>query len=90
VQWNFFEDKDPDEAMEYMDLLAENAQNWDTACTYEALGRTQPHTSSRGMYNLRKDHDLQAKFASLEKSRGTGIEKEWSIKICSRNCVSNL
>jgi len=28
-----FEDKDPDEAMEYMDLLAENAQNWDTTCT---------------------------------------------------------
>ena len=25
-----FKDKDPDEAMEYLDLLAENAQNWDT------------------------------------------------------------
>ncbi|KAL9363796.1 hypothetical protein Peur_041669 [Populus x canadensis] len=25
-----FENKDPDEAMEYLDLLAENAQNWDT------------------------------------------------------------
>jgi len=37
VQWNFFEDKDPDEAMKYMDLLAENTQNWDTACTCEAL-----------------------------------------------------
>jgi hypothetical protein len=24
-----FEDKDPDEAMEYLNLLAENAQNWD-------------------------------------------------------------
>jgi len=31
-----FEDKDPNEAMEYMDLLAENAQNWDTTGTYEA------------------------------------------------------
>ena len=60
-----FEDKDPDEAMKYLDLLAENAQNWDTTCTYEALGKTQPHTSSRGMYNLREHHDLQAKFASL-------------------------
>jgi len=60
-----FEDKDPDEAMEYMDLLAENAQNWDTTGTYEALGKTQPHTSSEGMYNLREDYDLQAKFASL-------------------------
>ncbi|XP_011004861.1 PREDICTED: uncharacterized protein LOC105111246, partial [Populus euphratica] len=60
-----FEDKDPDEAMEYLDLLAENAQNWDTTGTYEAPSKTQPHTSSGGMYNLREDHDLQAKFASL-------------------------
>ena len=31
-----FEDKDPNEAMEYLDLLAENAQNWDTTSIYEA------------------------------------------------------
>lgn len=60
-----FEDKEPDEAIKYMDLLAENTQNWDTASTCEALGRTQPHTSSWGMYNLKEDHDLQVKFASL-------------------------
>jgi hypothetical protein len=60
-----FEDKDPDEAMEYLDLVTENAQNWDTTGTYKALGKTQPHTSSGGMYNLREDHDLQAKFTSL-------------------------
>jgi hypothetical protein len=60
-----FENKDPDEAMEYLDLLAENAQNQDTTGTCEALGKIQPHTSSGGMYNLREDHDLQAKFASL-------------------------
>jgi len=40
-----FKNKDPDEAMEY-DLLAENAQNWDTTSTCEAPGKTQPHTSS--------------------------------------------
>jgi hypothetical protein len=51
--------------MEYLDLLAENAQNWDTIGTCEAPGKTQPHTSSGGMYNLREDHDLQAKFTSL-------------------------
>ncbi|KAL9339081.1 hypothetical protein Peur_068096 [Populus x canadensis] len=49
-----FEDKDPNEAMEYLDLLAENAQNWDTTGTYEAPSKTQPHTSSGGMYNLRE------------------------------------
>jgi len=86
-----FEDKDPNEAMEYLDLLAENAQNWDTTGTYETPSKTQPHTSSGGMYNLREDHDLQAKFTYLaKKSRGTRIKKEWSTKICSRHCVSNL
>jgi hypothetical protein len=42
-----FEDKDPnEEAMESLDLLAENAQNCDTIGTYEAPSKTQPHTSS--------------------------------------------
>jgi len=60
-----FEDKDPNEAMKYLDLLAENAQNWDTISIYEAPSKTKPHISNEGMYNLRKDHNLQAKFASL-------------------------
>jgi hypothetical protein len=57
-----FEDKDPDEAMEYLNLLAENAQNWNTTGTYEAPSKTQPHTSSGGMYNLREDHDLMKEW----------------------------
>jgi hypothetical protein len=60
-----FKDKDPNEAMEYLDLLAENAQNWDTIGTYEAPSKSQPHTCSGCIYNLREDHDLQAKFAYL-------------------------
>ena len=84
-----FKDKKPNK--EYLDLLAENAQNWDTAGTYEAPGKSQPHTSSGGMYNLRKDHDLQAKFASLaRKVEALELKKEWLTKICSRHCVSNL
>jgi hypothetical protein len=38
-----FKDKDPDEVMEYLDLLA---HNWDTIGTCEALGKTQPRTSN--------------------------------------------
>ena len=48
-----------------LNLLAENAQNCDITGTYEAPGKTQPHTSSGGMYNLWEDHDLRAKFVSL-------------------------
>ena len=46
-------------------LLAENAQNWYIIGTCEAPGKTQFHTFSRGMYNLREDNDFQAKFAYL-------------------------
>jgi hypothetical protein len=60
-----FENKDPDEAMEYLKLLAENAQNWDITSTCETSGKTQPHTSNGGMYNFKEDHDLQAEFAYL-------------------------
>jgi hypothetical protein len=76
-----FENKDLDEAMEYLDLLAKNAQNWDTTGNYEALGKTQPHTSSGGMYNLREDHDLQAKFASLaRKVEALELKKSGKLK----------
>ncbi|PON38182.1 hypothetical protein PanWU01x14_314750, partial [Parasponia andersonii] len=60
-----FKDKDPNKAIEYLDLLAENAQNWDTVGTCEAPTKTQPSVSSGGMYNLREDHEFQAKLASL-------------------------
>jgi len=89
-----FEDKDPDKAMEYMDLLAENAQNWDITGTYEAPGKTQPHTSSGDMYNLREDHDLQAKFASLtRKVEALKLKRSGQLKpvqeIVCQICKSN-
>lgn len=66
LMWNrTFEDKDSDETMEYINLLVENAQNWNTTGTYEALGENQSHISSGGIYNLRGDHGFQAKFAFL-------------------------
>ena len=60
-----FKDKGPDEALDYLDLLAENAQNWDTTSSCEAPNKAQTSTSSRGIYNLREDQNLQAKLASL-------------------------
>jgi hypothetical protein len=86
-----FEDKDPNKAMEYLDLLVENAQNWDTTGTHEAPSKTQPHTFSGGMFNLRKDHDLQAKFASLgRKVEALELKKTGQLKIFSRHYVLNL
>ena len=56
-----FKDKDPNEAMDYLKFLTENAQNWDTIGTC----KTQPTTSGGGIYHLKEDDELQAKFASL-------------------------
>jgi len=35
-----FKEKDHNEAIEYLDLPTENAQNWDTTGTYEAPSKT--------------------------------------------------
>ena len=76
-----FENKDPDEAMEYLKLLTENAQNWDITSTCETSGKTQPHTSNGGMYNFKEDHDLQAEFAYLaRKVEALELKKNGQLK----------
>ncbi|KAL3610767.1 hypothetical protein D5086_001787 [Populus alba] len=74
----------------YLDLLAENAQNWDTKGTYEAPSKTQSHTSSGGMYKpYGKIHDLQAKFTSLaRKVEALELKKSGQLKSVQDNCVS--
>jgi len=58
--------------------------------TLQALGKTQPHTSSGGMYNLRKDHGLQAKFASLaRKIEALELKMSGQLKFV-QEIVSNL
>ena len=62
-------------------MLAENAQNQDTIRTYEAPSKTQPLTFNGGIYNLREDHDLQAKFASLSrKVKALEMKKSGQLK----------
>lgn len=62
-----FMNKDPDEAFDYFDLLAENAQSWDTTDT---LDRSKPSTnpSGGGKYHLREDDDLSARVAILARN----------------------
>jgi hypothetical protein len=55
-----------------------------TGGTCEAPGKTQPYTSSGGMYNLREDHDLQAKFASLARKAEASVQ-EIVCQICETN-----
>lgn len=76
-----FEDKDPNEAIEYLDSLAENAQNWDTVGTIEPSTKIQSPTSGGGMYTLKDEHDLQARFASLaRKVEALEMKKSGKLK----------
>ena len=58
-----FRDKSPKDALDYLEHIAENAQHWDIIDTYESPVKPQP--SGRGIFNLREDHDLSAKYTSL-------------------------
>ena len=60
-----FRDKSPEDALNYLDYIAENAQHQDTVGSYESSSKPQSSPSDGGMHNLREDHDFQAKFASL-------------------------
>ena len=58
-----FKDKNLEDALDYLEHIAENEQHWDTIGTYESPVKSQ--ASSRCIFNLKKDHDLSAKYASL-------------------------
>ena len=62
-----FEDKEPNEALDYLESLAENAHNWDTIGTIESSNKIQSPASGGGMYTLKDEHDLQARFATLSR-----------------------
>jgi hypothetical protein len=50
-----FLNKDPNEAWQYFDHLAKNAQSWDTTAPTKNSSKTKPPTttSSGGMYHLK-------------------------------------
>ena len=53
-------------------------QHWNIVGFYELLSKPQPSSSGGGTYNLREDHDFQAKFtSSARKSQSIRVEKRW-------------
>ena len=82
-----FRDKEPKDALDYLEHIAENTQQWDTIGTYESSVKTQP--SGRGMFNLREDHDLAAKYAFLSK-KIEALELGKMDHVSSGNHMSNL
>ena len=56
--------KDPDEAFDYFDLLAENVQSWDTTDTSNR-SKASTNPFGGGKYQFREDDDLSARVARL-------------------------
>jgi len=89
-----FMNKAPDEAWDYFDLLAENAQVWDTT---ERTDKAKPEPNSRGgLYHIKVDEDMSARIATLTRKveaielSKVGVTKsskpiEISCEICEAN-----
>jgi hypothetical protein len=89
-----FMNKAPDEAWDYFDLLAENAQVWDTT---EGIDKVKPEPNSRGgLYHVKADEDMSARIATLTRKveaielSKVGVTKshkpiEISCEICEAN-----
>ena len=60
-----FLDKEPDEALEYLDHLAENSQSWHSGNGSEGSIRSNLAYANKGKYNLSQENDLNARIASL-------------------------
>ena len=58
-----FMNKEPEEAWDYFNMLAENAQTWDTSDKVENPKTTS--TTKEGIYLLKEDQDVNAKIANL-------------------------
>uniref|UniRef100_A0A2N9H0L4 Reverse transcriptase/retrotransposon-derived protein RNase H-like domain-containing protein n=1 Tax=Fagus sylvatica TaxID=28930 RepID=A0A2N9H0L4_FAGSY len=88
-----FLNKDPNEAWQYFDQLAENAQSWDPSAPFENSIKTKPSTtSSGGRHHLMEEDDLNARIASLARkvesmelrkvNEITPVQKEEVCGIC--------
>ena len=78
MMWNAeFLNKDPDGALDCFDLLAKNAQSWDTTNTSNR-SRASTDPSWGGKYQLRNDDDLSARVASI--TRKLEAMELWKVK----------
>ncbi|XVF72371.1 hypothetical protein PTKIN_Ptkin12aG0116600 [Pterospermum kingtungense] len=76
-----FLDKEPEEALEYLDHLAENSQSWHSTSSSENSIRSNLANASRGKHHLNQEDDLNARVASLtRKIEAMEMKKEKEIK----------
>ncbi|KAJ4723144.1 Integrase [Melia azedarach] len=86
-----FLDKDPEEALEYLDHLAENSQSWQTTSSSENSIRSNLASSSGGKYTLSQEDDLSARVANLtRKIEAMELRKVKEVKSVLNNEVCGI
>nr|XP_023918788.1 uncharacterized protein LOC112030337 [Quercus suber] len=64
-----FLQKEPEDAMDYLDEIAENSNTWTGPCPMDSTDRTRTNTttSSGSVFKLREDDNMSAKISMLTK-----------------------
>ena len=57
-----FREKSPENTLDYLDYIAENAQYWDTIGFYESSSKSQSSPSGGGMHNLKEAMTFKENF----------------------------
>ena len=71
-----FYDKSAREAIQFFDMIVENARTWETN-TFVDTTKVHSTTTGGGIYHLRENDDLQAKIANLTRK----LEAIWLKKV---------
>ncbi|XVF87630.1 hypothetical protein PTKIN_Ptkin18bG0135500 [Pterospermum kingtungense] len=86
-----FFDNEPEEALEYLDHLAENSQSWHSTNPYENSIRSNLVNASRGKYHLCQEDDLNGRVASLaRKIEAMEMKKEKEIKSVQNDEICSI
>ena len=67
--WRDFLQKEPEDAMDYLDEIAENSNTWTGPSPMDSTDRTRTNTttSSGSVFKLREDDNMSAKISKLTK-----------------------
>ena len=80
-----FLDKEPNDALEYLDHVAENSQSWQSVNSSEGSIRSNLANANKEKYYLSQEDDLNARLASLtRKVEAMELRKSKGNQICAR------
>ena len=82
--------KNPEEAMDFLNYVAETSKAWDEPNPREAE-RMRPAANSRGgMYSLTEDMEMKEKLSTLARRlEGLEIRNQHEVRVVTKESMSN-